>query len=38
MNDWAILYKDEFVEYEKKVKEVQERVKKLKKGVTTNTS
>ena len=30
MNDCATLYKDEFIEYEKKVKEVQERVKKLK--------
>ena len=33
MNDWAILYKDEFVEYEKKVKEVQKRVKNLKNSV-----
>ena len=38
MNDWALLYKDEFIEYENKVKEVQKRVKKLKKDVTTNTS
>ena len=34
MNDWATLYKDEFIEYEKKVKEVQNRVKKLKKNVS----
>lgn len=34
MKDWAGLYKDEFVEYEKKVKEVQNRVKKLKKNVS----
>ena len=35
MKDWAGLYEDEFVEYEKKIKEVQERIKKLKKNVTT---
>ena len=31
MKDWSDIYKDEFIEYEKKVKEVQNRVKKLKK-------
>jgi|TARA_B100001113_G_scaffold240390_1_gene197685 DNA-binding Lrp family transcriptional regulator len=34
MKDWSDIYKDEFLEYEKKVKEVQNRVKKLKKNVS----
>ena len=34
MKDWSDIYKDEFIEYEKKVKEVQIRVKKLKKNVS----
>ena len=33
MKEWADLYKEEFKEYEKKIKEVQGRVKKLKKSV-----
>ena len=33
MNDWAILYKDEFIEYGKKVNEVQKRIKNLKNNV-----
>ena len=33
MNDWAVLYKDEFIEYEKKINEVQKRIKNLKNSV-----
>jgi uncharacterized coiled-coil DUF342 family protein len=33
MNDWATLYKDEFIEYGKKVNEVQKRIKNLKNNV-----
>jgi uncharacterized coiled-coil DUF342 family protein len=33
LKDWADLYKYEFIEYEKKVKEVQERIKNLKMSV-----
>jgi hypothetical protein len=33
MNDWAVLYKDEFIEYGKKVNEVQKRIKNLKNSV-----
>jgi hypothetical protein len=33
MNDWAVLYKDEFIEYGKKVNEVQKRIKNLKNNV-----
>ena len=37
MKDWMDLYKDEFIEYENKVKEVQKRIKKLKKNVTSKS-
>jgi|TARA_B110000444_G_scaffold143696_1_gene134502 hypothetical protein len=33
MNDWALLYKDEFIEYKKKVNEVEKRIKNLKNSV-----
>ena len=33
LNDWTTLYKDEFIEYGKKVNEVQKRIKNLKKNV-----
>ena len=33
MNDWATLYKDEFIEYGKKVNEVQKLIKNLKNNV-----
>jgi len=33
LNDWTTLYKNEFIEYGKKVNEVQERIKTLKKSV-----
>ena len=33
MNDWAVLYKDEFIEYGKKINEVQKRIKNLKNSV-----
>ena len=37
MKDWTDIYKDEFIEYENKVKEVQNRIKKLKKNVTNKS-
>ena len=37
MKDWTELYKEEFIEYEKKVKEVQNRVNKLKKSVISKS-
>ena len=37
MKDWAELYKEEFVEYEKKVKEVRNRIKTLKNNVTNKS-
>ena len=33
MNEWAILHKEEFSEYQNKIKSVQERIKKLKNNV-----
>tara|TARA_X000000368_G_scaffold316497_1_gene253865 strand:- start:660 stop:971 length:312 start_codon:yes stop_codon:yes gene_type:complete len=33
MKEWADIYKDEFAEHKKKIKEVQERIKTLKKSV-----
>jgi len=33
MNEWAILHKEEFSEYQKKIKTVQERIKNLKSNV-----
>ena len=33
MNDWSVLYKDEFIEYGKKVNEVHKRIKNLKNSV-----
>jgi hypothetical protein len=33
MNEWTILHKEEFSEYQKKIKTVQERIKNLKNNV-----
>jgi hypothetical protein len=33
MNEWTILHKEEFAEYQKKIKTVQERIKNLKNNV-----
>jgi len=33
MNEWVILHKEEFSEYQNKIKAVQERIKKLKNNV-----
>ena len=36
MNEWTILHKEEFSEYQKKIKTVQERIKNLKNNVLTS--